>query len=103
MPFWVTTFTDVPGTRLSAIRAILVFAVIQESLALVFIDSVVDFFVSSAALTHAGAAARARPTTTLALNLVTRCIRCIAVSSGCGSVVRAASTRPITRVRSEPR
>src|SRR5262245_63197119 len=44
----VSTLTALPGTRLSASIAILVFAVIHESLTVVFIDSVVDFPVSAA-------------------------------------------------------
>src|SRR5512146_1178772 len=79
MPFCVSTCTEAPGTRLSANRAILALDVIHESLTLVFTACVVDDFssvdfFSSAALTHAGDAASARPTTTLALSLVIRCI-----------------------------
>src|SRR4029434_6799748 len=88
MPFWVSTCTEEPGTRLSANRAILVLDVIQESLPLVFTASVVDFF-SSAAFTHAGDAASARPTTTLALSLIIRCIAFPPLFGLCSSRIRA--------------
>src|SRR5262245_44818509 len=94
MPFCVSTCTDAPGTRLSANRAILVLDVIHESLTPPFTACVVDVFssvdfFSSAALTHAGDAASARPTTTLALSLVIRCIASPPLFGLCSSRARA--------------